>query len=81
VGTVFDRVIFDNSGSTGTGFESDNHTVYSGTVTIPGSVVFIATLTDTQPPLPAAEPATMGCALIALSVLLRQSRRRRRPIR
>jgi hypothetical protein len=75
VGMTFNRVVFDNSGSIATGFESDNHTVFNGLVNMPGSAVHITNLY-------ASEPATMGCALVALSVLLgsreRLKRRRRR---
>jgi hypothetical protein len=61
---TFDRLVFDNSGTIATGFETDNHTVYTGNLVIPGTEVLIGTMTD------AAEPGTMGCALIAFSLLL-----------
>ena len=37
--TPFDRVVFDNSGSLASGFESDNHTLISGTYLVPDSAV------------------------------------------
>ena len=43
-GVTFDKVIFDNSGTTSSGFESDNHTVTSAPVTLSGDHVFAGNL-------------------------------------
>ena len=47
---TFDTVVLDNSGTTSTGFESDNDTVYAGNVTVPGSDVFVSILTVVPEP-------------------------------
>ena len=52
-GTTFDKVIFDNSGTTSTGFESDNHTVTSAPVTLSGDHVFAGSINITTPEPPA----------------------------
>jgi len=46
---TFDKVVLDNSGTTSTGFESDNHTVYAGNVIVPTSDVFVTQLTVVVP--------------------------------
>ncbi len=40
-GTEFNRIVFDNSGSSGSGFESDNHSVYFGAAGPNGASVFV----------------------------------------
>jgi hypothetical protein len=53
-GVWFDKVIFDNSGTTSSGFESDNHTVASTPVTLSGDHVFVGNLSLATPePAPA----------------------------
>jgi uncharacterized protein (TIGR03382 family) len=64
-GLTFDTIVFDNSGSVGTGFESDNHTITSAPVTLSGDHVFAGNLNATTP-----EPAPFmlmagGLVLIA----------------
>jgi hypothetical protein len=49
-GTTFDTVVLDNSGTTATGFESDNDTVYFGSVAVPTSDVFVSILTVVPEP-------------------------------
>src|SRR5580704_528772 len=56
------RIVFDNSGLTGTGFENDNQSVYNGVVTVAPTAVFVSTLG-------AAEPATWALWLGGLCVL------------
>lgn len=43
-GGTFDRVVFDNSNTTGTGFESDNHTVSSAAQTPQGDFVVVGSV-------------------------------------
>lgn len=66
-GTTFDKVIFDNSGTTSTGFESDNHTVSSAPVTLSGDHVFAGSINITTPEPPAPWLLGAGLALIALA--------------
>jgi len=49
-GLTFDTIVLDNSDTEGTGFESDNHSVYAGTVTAPGGDVFITQITSVPEP-------------------------------
>lgn len=44
VGTTFNTVVLDNSGSTGTGFESDNDSVAVGDITLPSTDVMVTGL-------------------------------------
>jgi alpha-D-ribose 1-methylphosphonate 5-triphosphate synthase subunit PhnG len=67
---MFDKVVFDNSGTTGSGFESDNHTVTSAPVTLSGDHVFVSSLAGNTP-----EPA--AAALLAGGLLLIAAARRR----
>lgn len=57
-GGRFERVVFGNSGSTGTGFESDNHAIYAGAFEIPQSQIYVDTLSP--------EPGTFFLAGIVL---------------
>ena len=49
---TFNQIVLDNSGTTGTGFEQDNETVFDGTagVSIPGSDVLVGPLTIVPEP-------------------------------
>jgi hypothetical protein len=70
-GVRFDRIVFDNSNTTGSGFESDNHTVSSSPVTLTGDHVFVGNLATATP-----EPSgvlLLGGGLL-LIVLLRLAR-------
>lgn len=66
-GATFDQIVFDNSNTTGTGFESDNHSVYfSSTPLAPaGSSVFVKEIPATVPePSAALLSAGAGLALL-----------------
>jgi hypothetical protein len=69
-GVTFNRIVFDNSGTTGTGFESDNHSVYFGSISVPGTSVLIS-YTPTAVPEPATF-ALCGAALLALGYTRRR---------
>ncbi len=58
-GTTFDKIVFSN-GSTGSGFESDNHSVLAAAVTPPYSGTVITTIGSVP------EPATILSAASAL---------------
>jgi hypothetical protein len=49
-GQTFNTVVLDNNNQTGTGFETDNDTVYYGNVTVPGTDVFVSELTAVPEP-------------------------------
>jgi hypothetical protein len=70
-GLSFDRIVFDNSKTSSTGFESDNHTVAYGTVVIPTTFVSVENLTLFTP-----EPGTW--ALLGTGLVLVAARRRQR---
>lgn len=65
-------IVFDNSGSTGSGFENDNHSVYNGVVPVAPSAVFVSTVVATP------EPATWALWLGGLGVLAGLRRRRQK---
>jgi hypothetical protein len=71
-GIKFDRVVFDNSNSTGTGFESDNHTVSAAAVTMSGDHVLLGTM-------PADTPEPAAAILVAGGLILIAVGRRRGP--
>jgi len=48
-GLTFDEIRFDNGSFTSTGFESDNHTLFSGSLTPVGSQVFVTNLPVPEP--------------------------------
>jgi hypothetical protein len=64
-GTFFDRIVFDNSSTTSSGFESDNHTVTSAPVTLSGDHVFVSNLSLNTPEPSAAFLLGGGLLLIA----------------
>lgn len=68
-GASFNSVKMDNSGSTGSGFETDNHSVYLGNVKVPGASVLVTEINqvaDHNVP----EPATAGFLTAGLVFLL-----------
>jgi len=64
-GTLFNQVIFDNSNTTSSGFESDNHTVTSAPVTLSGDHVLVTTLNGNTPEPAAGMLLAGGLLLIA----------------
>ncbi len=77
-GVQFDKIVLDNSGVTNSGFESDNHSIYAGSVTVPGSSVFVRQVTspvlDSIPEPQTALLAGAGLALLAGIAARRQAR-------
>jgi hypothetical protein len=67
--STFDTIVLDNSGTTGTGFETDNFTVASGTFTAPGTDVFVGTFAAV--PEPSHYAILMGLCVLALVSLRR----------
>jgi hypothetical protein len=70
-GAKFNRIVFDNSGSTGSGFESDNHSVILGQVIPDGGTVLVR---EVPAEVAAPEAGTlflMGTGLVAASVVNR----------
>jgi hypothetical protein len=72
-GTVT-NIVFDNSSSTGTGFESDNHSVYNGAVTVAPSAVFVSTIAT---PEPASWALCLGGAGILAGLFCRRRMQKR----
>ncbi len=71
-GVSFDRVVFDNSGTTSSGFESDNHTVSSIPVTISGDHVLVGDQTTaTREP---SETLLISGGLLLIGARLRRKR-------
>jgi len=66
-GTTFNRIVFDNSSSLSTGFENDNHSVYFGSVSLPGSSVIISTTQTNVPEPGSAALLTVGLLLAGLA--------------
>jgi hypothetical protein len=65
-GTGFNKIVFDNSGSRGSGFESDNHSVYLGSVTPTGGSVFV----QSAPAIPVAlTPEPAGLAFLGIGLI------------
>jgi hypothetical protein len=76
-GVKFDRVVFDNSNSTGSGFESDNHSIHATATAPPGTAVFVENLTS--PALTAIpEPSTWAMAISGMGLFLLGLLRQRR---
>ncbi len=74
-GLTFNRVVFDNSGTTGTGFEMDNFQVRSGNFTIPGTTVLLTQYQISSAPEPSVWiPAALG--LLGCAWWRRRRRRR-----
>ncbi len=69
-GAAFNRIQFDNGGLTTSGFESDNHSIYFGNVTVPGDAVWVGEIQgipDVVIPEPAASMlVAAGLAMLAL---------------
>ncbi len=62
-GVTFNRVVFDNSGTTATGFEMDNFETRTGSFLLPGSTVLLTQQQITAVPEPGAWlPACAGLA-------------------
>lgn len=72
-GLAFDRVVFDNSGTTATGFEMDNLQVRTGNFVIPGTTVLLTQYQVTAVPEPGVWPVV--CAGLAACVWRRRRRR------
>jgi hypothetical protein len=70
-GTTFDRIVFSNL-SLGTGFESDNHSVYGSQIEPPYSGTPVGSINAVP------EPATLASAGIAIGVGVLAYRRKRR---
>lgn len=81
VGT-FDNIVFDNSNTTGTGFESDNHTVFDPTTDSDPSFVYVGgtkiSLGDPKPataPEPGATGLMVALGLTCSGIFLRRRKR------
>lgn len=74
-GLTFTRVVFDNSGTTATGFEMDNLQIRTGDFTIPGSTVLLRSYEVQAVP----EPSFWIPAAAGLFWLLRRRPRRSPP--
>ena len=72
-GLTFNRVVFDNSGTTATGFEMDNLQVRSGSFVIPGTTVLLTQYQVTAVPEPGVWP--VACGGLAACVWWRRRRR------
>lgn len=61
-GVTFNRIVLSNNGQTGTGFETDNHTIYLGSVTVPTNLAPLSTIMAPEP----ATWVTVPLFLVAL---------------
>jgi hypothetical protein len=66
-GVTFNKVVFDNSNSIGTGFESDNHTISSAPGEMSGDHVLVGDLSVATPEPAAAILLAGGLMLIAVA--------------
>lgn len=76
--TRFNRIVFDNSGQSGSGFESDNHSVHNGAAAPNGPSVFVESVPTV--PVETPEPAALSLSaagLFGLSLVLRRRREAR----
>lgn len=71
-GVAFNKVVFDNSGTTATGFESDNQSVFSGAAQPNGSSVFVESVRANElVPEPVSFMLT-GLGLVAIAMHFRR---------
>ena len=63
-GVTFDKLVMSNSGSTGTGFESDNWSTFAGTVSVPTTDVLVDSFTVV--PEPSQYAAMFGAVIFCL---------------
>ncbi len=75
-GFTFDKIVFDNNTTTATGFESDNHTVGSGTVVLPNTFVSVETLSVTAQGASTPEPGSVALMFVGVGMIAY-----RRPLR
>ena len=78
-GGTFDKIVFDNSGQTGSGFESDNHTILTTSPTPDHTFVFVSNITIV--PEPSGSATALGAlgALCAFSLFCASRKRREIP--
>ena len=78
--TGFNRIVFDNSGRAGSGFETDNHSVYLGAVQPNGASVFVESAPAVAIPgiFAAPEPVSLGLSVLGLTGIALAGRRHRR---
>jgi len=72
-GVTFDTIVFDNSNTTGSGFESDNHTVANGTAILPNTSVVVENLVTATPEPGSFTLLTCGLALLAWGITRRKA--------
>jgi hypothetical protein len=65
-GGTFTRIVFDNSGQTGTGFESDNHTIRAASPTPDSSFVYVTAVATAPEPVSASLLLLGSVPLLAL---------------
>lgn len=63
-GLTFNRIVFDNTGLTSSGFESDNHSVTTNPVTMIGSAVLVDIVSIPEP----GTSALLGIGLVLVAV-------------
>jgi len=77
-GGSFDKIIFDNSGQTDTGFESDNHTIRASAPAPDASFVFVTRVGASEPI--SGRLVLLGLLPLTLRIVLRIVRCRRVPM-